>query len=38
MNKEKIENFLYFLTLWFCTSVIVLGVVGLIFKIILKIK
>lgn len=30
--KEKIENFFYFLTLWFSASVIVLGVIGLIFK------
>jgi hypothetical protein len=36
--KEKIENFFYFLTLWFSASVITLGVIGMIFKIITKIK
>lgn len=32
--KERIENFIYFLVIWFSVSVIVLGIVGLIFKII----
>ena len=36
--KKKIENFFYFLTLWFSASVIVLGMIGIIFKLITKIK
>ena len=32
--KDKINDLLYFLTLWFCGSVIILGIIGLIFKII----
>lgn len=31
--KERLNNFFYFLTVWFCTSIIVLGVIGLIFKL-----
>jgi hypothetical protein len=30
--KHKIEDLFYFLTLWFCGSIIVLGIIGLIFK------
>jgi hypothetical protein len=30
--KYKIEDILYFLTLWFSGSVIALGIIGLIFK------
>lgn len=30
--KNKIEDIFYFITVWFCSSVIVLGVIGLIFK------
>ena len=36
--KQKIEDFFYFLTLWFSASVIVLWVIGMIFKLITKIK
>ena len=36
--KQKIEDTFYFLTLWFCASIIVLGVIGMIFKLITKIK
>jgi hypothetical protein len=35
--KQKIEDFFYFLTLWFSGSVIVLWIIGMIFKIITKI-
>jgi hypothetical protein len=34
--REKIENFFYFLTLWFSVSVITLGIIGLIFELIIK--
>ena len=30
--KEKIENVLYFLTVWFSVSVIVLGIIAIIFN------
>jgi hypothetical protein len=30
--KEKIEKFLYFLTIWFSFSVIVLGIIAIIFN------
>jgi hypothetical protein len=30
--KEKIENALYFLTVWFSVSVIVLGIIAIIFN------
>lgn len=30
--KQRLEDFFYFLTLWFCTSVIVLGFIGLAFR------
>ena len=30
--KHKLEDFFYFLTLWFCTSLIVFGFIGLAFK------
>ena len=30
--KQKIEDFFYFLTLWFCASLIVLGIIGLVFR------
>lgn len=33
--KQKIEDFFYYLTLWFCASLIVLGIIGLIFKAII---
>jgi hypothetical protein len=36
--KRKIEDILYFLTVWFSVSVITLGVIAIIFKIIIKIK
>jgi hypothetical protein len=36
--KKKIEDIFYFLTLWFSGSVIVLWVIGMIFKLITKIK
>jgi len=32
--KHKIEDVFYFLTLWFCGSVIILGMIGLVFKLI----
>ena len=32
--KYKIEDIFYFLTIWFSASVIILGIIGLIFKII----
>lgn len=32
--KKKFEDFTYFLTIWFCTSLIVLWIIGIIFKII----
>jgi hypothetical protein len=33
--KEKIEDITYALTMIFCTSVIVLGIIGLVFKAII---
>ena len=36
MNKRKIEDFLYFLTIWFTTSVIVFWLIGFIFTLITK--
>ena len=35
--KRKIEDILYFLTVWFSASVIILGAIAMIFKIIIKI-
>jgi hypothetical protein len=35
---EDLEDILYFLTVWFSVSVITLGVIAMIFKIITKIK
>ena len=34
--KQKIEDFLYFLTVWLCVSVIVLLIIGKIFELITK--
>ena len=36
--KNKIENAIYFLVMWFCTSVIVLGIIGMIFRLLTKLK
>jgi len=33
--KHKLEDLFYFLTLWFSGSIIVLGIIGLIFKVII---
>jgi len=33
--KHKLEDLFYFLTLWFSGSIIVLGIIGLIFKAII---
>jgi hypothetical protein len=30
--KEKFEDLFYFLTLWFSGSIIVLGIIGLVFR------
>lgn len=35
---EDLEDILYFLTVWFSASVIILGVIAMIFKLITKIK
>jgi hypothetical protein len=32
--KHKIEDIFYFLTLWLGASIIVLGIIGLVFKLI----
>jgi hypothetical protein len=36
--KNKIEDLFYFLTLWFSGSIIVLGIIGLIFKAIIHLN
>ena len=36
--KHKIEDFLYYLTILFCSTVIFFGVVGLIFKFLIHIS
>lgn len=36
--KQKLEDLFYFLTIWFCTSVIVLSIIGMVFKLVTKIK
>jgi hypothetical protein len=33
--KNKVENAFYFFTLWFSVSIIALGLIGLIFKVII---
>ena len=36
--KNKLEDIFYFFTLWFCSSVIILGIIGLMFKLITHLK
>jgi hypothetical protein len=36
--KQKLEDLFYFLTIWFSVSVIVLWVIGVIFKLVTKIN
>ncbi len=36
MNREKVENIIYFFVLWFSISIIVLGLIGTVFSLISK--
>jgi hypothetical protein len=36
--KNKLEDVFYFFTLWFSTSIIVLFIIGMIFKLITHLK
>lgn len=36
--KQKLEDLFYFLTIWFSVSIIVLWVIGFIFKLVTKIN
>ena len=36
--KQRIENFFYFLTLWFSASIIVLAAIGIFFTILKRVS